>query len=252
MSPPIVLHLPHASTFIPEDLRDDFLLSGQELQEEINRLTDHATDLIFQQAFPEAQSVVFPVSRLVVDPERFSEDSQEPMSQVGMGVTYTKGSLLQPLRNQPTQSKRQELLERFYNPHHQKLTEAVEESLSRNNRCLIIDGHSFPALPLPYELNQTAFRPDFCLGTDDFHTPEELVAKVEKELESCGYATARDQPFSGTIVPMKYYQKDRRVQSLMIEINRWLYLGEDYSVDSERMKKLVSVLGRVGEMLKDN
>jgi hypothetical protein len=51
---------------------------------------------------------------------------------------------------------------------------------------------------------------------------------------------------------MKHYQKDQRVQSLMIEINRWLYLGEDYPVDSERMKKLVSVLGRVGEMLKDN
>ena len=52
-----------------------------------------------------------------------------------------------------------------------------------DDHCLIIDGHSFPALPLPYELNQRAFRPDFCIGTDDFHTPEELVATVESELE---------------------------------------------------------------------
>ena len=195
---------------------------------------------------------MFPVSRLVGDPERFSEDFQEPMNQVGMGVTYTRGSLRQPLREQPTQGKRQELLERFYIPHHQKLTEAVEESLLANKRCLIIDGHSFPALPLPYEINQTAFRPDFCLGTDDFHTPEELVAMIEKELESYGYSTARDQPFSGTIVPMKHYRKDQRVQSLMIEINRWLYLGEDYSVDSERTKALVSFLRLVGEVLEDN
>ena len=158
----------------------------------------------------------------------------------------------QPLREQPTQEKRLELLERYYIPHHQKLTEAVEESLLANNHCLIIDGHSFPALPLPYELNQTAFRPDFCLGTDDFHTPEELVERVETILESCGYSTARDQPFSGTIVPMKHYRKDHRVQSLMIEINRWLYLGEDYSVDSERTKSLLSVLRRVAEGLEDN
>ena len=88
-----------------------------------------------------------------------------------------------------------------------------------NDHCLIIDGHSFPALPLPYELNQRTFQPDFCIGTDDFHTSEELVATVEKELERLGYSTARDQPFSGTIVPMKHYQKDRRIQSLMIEIN---------------------------------
>ena len=155
------------------------MLADEELREELNRITDHATDQIFQQAFPAAKAIVFPVSRLVVDPERFSEDSQEPMSQVGMGVTYTRGSLRQPLRNSPIQSKRQELLERYYIPHHQKLTEAVEESLSANDHCLIIDGHSFPALPLPYELNQTAFRPVFCLGTDDFHTPEELVASDE-------------------------------------------------------------------------
>ena len=93
-----MLHLPHASTYIPEDLRDDFLLSDQELLTELNRITDHTTDLIFKQVFPEAKAIVFPVSRLVIDPERFSEHSPEPMSQEGMGATYTRGSLRQPLR----------------------------------------------------------------------------------------------------------------------------------------------------------
>ena len=78
------------------------------------------------------------------------------------------------------------------------------------------------------------------------------MATVEKIFESCGYSTARDQPFSGTIVPMKHYRKDQRVQSLMIEINRWLYLGEDYSVDSERLEMLVEGLRRVGEGLENN
>ena len=194
---------------------------------------------------------MFPFSRLV-DPERFSEASQEQMSQVRMGLTNTIGSLRRPLRNPPTQSKRQELLDRNYFPHNQKLTDAVEDSILADDHCLITDGHRFPALPLPYEINQRAFRPDFCIGTDDFHTSEELVATVEKELQSLGYSTARDQPFSGTIVPMKHYRKDRRVQSLMIEINRWLYLAEDYSVDSERIETLVSVLRRVGKVLEDN
>ena len=43
------------------------------------------------------------------------------------------------------------------------------------------------------------------MGTDDFRTPGELLAKVEKTLESGGYSTARDQPFSQTIFPMKHY-----------------------------------------------
>ena len=87
MSVSMILHLPHASTFIPEDLRQDFLLSDQELLAELIRITDHATDVIFQRAFQEAKAIVFPVSRLVFGPERFSNDSQEPMSQVGMGAT---------------------------------------------------------------------------------------------------------------------------------------------------------------------
>ena len=68
MSSPIVLHLSNASTFIPEDLRDDFMLSDEELREELIRITNHVTDLVFLQPFPDAKSVVFPVSRLVVDP----------------------------------------------------------------------------------------------------------------------------------------------------------------------------------------
>ena len=96
MSSPIVLHLPHASTLIPEDLRNDFLLSDQELFGELARITDHATDVIFQQAFPEAKAIVFPVSRLVVDPERFSDDSQEPMSQVGASqVSFSQVGVFQ-------------------------------------------------------------------------------------------------------------------------------------------------------------
>ena len=87
--------------------------------EELNQITDHETDLIFQQTFPEAKAVVFPVSRLVVDSERFTDDSQEPMSHAGLGVTYTIGFLRQPLREQPTQGKRLELLKRYYIPHHQ-------------------------------------------------------------------------------------------------------------------------------------
>ena len=153
---------------------------------------------------------------------------------------------------QPTKDKRQELLKRYYIPHHQKLTEAVEESLLANHHCLIIDGHSFPALPLPYELNQTAFRQDFCVRTDDLNTPEELVERIETILESFGYSTVRDQHFSGTFVSMKHYREDERVQSLMIETNRWLYLGEDYSVDSERVEVLIEILRRVAEVLKEN
>ena len=56
-------------------------------------------------------------------------------------------------------------------PYHKKLTEAVEEVLFGNNHCLIVDGRSVKALPIQYVLNKSTFRPDFCLGRNNFHTP---------------------------------------------------------------------------------
>ena len=56
---------------------------------------------------------------------------------------------------------REELLQRFYVPHHQKLTEVVDNMLQVHGRCLIIDGHSYPAVTLPYELQQKSARPYF-------------------------------------------------------------------------------------------
>ena len=105
MSSPILLYFPYASNFFLEDPLQDFLLSDQEPQEELNHITDHATDRIFQQVFPEVKAIVFPVSWFLVDLERFSDDSQKLMSQVGMCVTYTKESLYQPLWDQPNHGK---------------------------------------------------------------------------------------------------------------------------------------------------
>jgi N-formylglutamate amidohydrolase len=68
---------------------------------------------------------------------------------------------------------------------------------------------------------------------------------IEAVLQRLGYSTARNEPFSGTIIPLKHYRKDQRVQSLMIEINRKLYLNEDYSVDSVGLQNVVTALASV-------
>ncbi|MBQ3663473.1 MAG: N-formylglutamate amidohydrolase [Clostridia bacterium] len=36
-----------------------------------------------------------------------------------------------------------------------------------------------------------------------------------------------NRPYSGSMVPLAYYRKDRRVMSLMIEVNRSLYMEEN-------------------------
>ncbi|MDD4039315.1 MAG: N-formylglutamate amidohydrolase, partial [Sphaerochaeta sp.] len=112
-------------------------------------------------------------------------------------------------------------------PHHRRFTEAVAELLNDAGQALNIDCHSFASRPLPYELNQENDRPDICIGTDSFHTPNWLLDSVREAFLKLGYSVAINHLFAGTIVPLPYYTQEARVLSIMIEINRKLYMHED-------------------------
>ena len=209
----IILHIPHASTVLPSEV--EFLLGQEALAYEVDAMTDHHTDRLFD--LPGARRSVFPVSRLVVDPERFIEDEME---KVGMGVVYTHTSSGKPLR-QISPDQRQNLIDQYYHPHHQQLTTMTSDVLSIHGLCLIIDCHSFPSTPLDYEIDQ--YRPDVCIGTDAFHTQPELEALLVNLFQEYGYSVTINSPFSGSLVPMCFYQKEPRIQSIMVELNRGLY-----------------------------
>ena len=224
---PVILHIPHSSRRIPTEIRDQFLLSKDDLELELNLMTDHYTDEIFKcDGIDGISSVVYPVSRLVVDPERFIYNDLEIMSGVGMGVIYEKTSSGEPLRMKLSDGERSSLIDTYYHPHHTRTTDAVSKAVSATGKCLIIDCHSFPERPLPYELDQDSDRPDFCIGTDEFHTPQKVLDKMVENFSSLGYKVAINRPFSGSYVPMVYYQKNKNVMSIMIEVNRDLYIDE--------------------------
>ena len=110
LPPWVVLHIPHNSTLIPTNVRDQFTLSDAELNDEIKKMTDQHTQDLFGQGVNSSQVVVAPVSRLVVDVERFEDDALEPMSGVGMGVVYTRTHDAKTLRRPISQEERGELL----------------------------------------------------------------------------------------------------------------------------------------------
>ena len=226
--PPWVLfHVPHDSRHIPIDLRPTLCLSDEELHIQLNRMTDHHTRELLATNVPESQCVVAPVSRLIVDVERFRSRQDETMESCGMGAVYLKTDDGRPLRHPITDEDREALLARYYDPHHAALLTATQTILDNHNRCLILDCHSYPRSPRPYELNQTGPRPEICLGTDSFHTPQQLTERARQAFQDADFEVALDTPFAGTLVPLPFYQQDKRIQSLMIEVRRDLYVNED-------------------------
>lgn len=101
-----------------------------------------------------------------------------------------------------------------------------------------MDSHSFPDIPLPCDVHQESNRPDICIGTDTFHTPEWLIDLTKLHFEGHGYRVELNSPYNGTLVPLRAYHKDERVWSIMIEINRKLYLDDSYQITQPSFDKL--------------
>ena len=241
MKTEILLHIPHSSYFIPNEYKNLFCINEGELRLEQIKMTDNYTDELFDLPF---KKLIFPISRLICDVERFREEQDEEMTKQGMWVCYTKTHKLTELK-EVTEQHKKEILEKYYDPHHKKFENTVEEILNRNKKCLVIDCHSFPSKALPYEVYQNDERADICIGTDEVHTKEALIEGYKKAFEELGYSVGIDEPFKGTIVPLKYYKKEKRVQSIMIEINRKLYMNEETGEKIEKFKELKNNIKKV-------
>ena len=145
------------------------------------KVTDWYTDDLFQS--DEHEMIKANFSRIFCDPERFADDSQEIMAQYGMGVLYEKnddGELMRVV----TPELRKRILKDYYWPHHAKLNNAVNKQLQLYAKALILDCHSYPRKPFKRDLDKSSNRPDFNIGTDDFHTPATLIEASKDYFEN--------------------------------------------------------------------
>ncbi len=246
---PVLLHVPHSSRVIPEAVRGGIELDDRALARELDHITDAHTAELAAAAADEAAvtpwQFVNGLSRLVIDPERFP-DEREEMLAVGMGAVYTRTTHRERLRHPDVAA--QPLIDRYFHPYAEAMTDAVADRLAAVGRAVIIDVHSYPTEPLPYELHGDGPRPPVCLGTDDFHTPPELLALAQKAFAGFG-GTGIDSPFAGTYVPLRYYGKDPRVSALMIEIRRDVYMSEPGGPSGAGLTALAVALARLTDAL---
>lgn len=233
----LVLHIPHSSAVIPDF--EGYVSTEDEIQQEIIKLTDWYTDDLFDSE--EDDKIIAPFSRIFCDVERFADDNLEVMSKFGMGVLYEKLDNGNQLRT-VTSKLKSDVLKDYYWKHHNRLNDAVKNHLDQTKSCLILDCHSFPSSPFICALVQDKNTPDFNIGTDSYHTPLYLIEASQEFFKSRGLSLGIDTPYSGSIVPMEYYQKDPRVRSIMLEVNRRMYLNEPTNEKSEdyiRTKEIV-------------
>ncbi len=151
----MILHIPHSSTFIPEEYLSDYT---DKLKPFMKKKTDHFTDELFTHW--NTDIVLFSYSRLFCDVERFQDDELE---KIGQGVLYQKDDNGDVLRNISKAAKEEGL--KLYKDHHALFNKKTSRALSFFPEIFIVDCHSF---------TPTAGDPDFCIGINSNYIEKEL------------------------------------------------------------------------------
>lgn len=238
----MVLHIPHSSTIIPEE-NDPLNLSD----EDFNLMTDWFTHELFHH--PYSSKVIFNISRLYCDVERFRDDNLEQMASKGHGVVYTMGATNNKIRENLTQAEY--IKKKYYDKHHLSLTQTINKNLSLFPKVVLVDCHSFSDTPLIHE--DSSNRPDFCIGINEGNKPpflDDIISLITQE----GYSVLINDPFSGVLVP-ELFLDNSDVKAIMIEVNRKLYLTNNYTKnkDFDNIQQLITnILNVVSKYEEEN
>ncbi len=250
----VLLHLPHASRYIPLAERAGLAVDDDEIERQHLALVDDRTEELFAPVQAGRVGVLTaPVSRLVVDVERHRDDALEPAAELGMGAVYTRGVGNVLLRPSLAAEERERLLRTWHDPHHELLDRHIESIRRSTTACVLIDAHSYPVDPLPTELIHAA-RPEICIGTDpDWSRGIEKVAA--RHFAESGYTVAINQPYGGAMVPRVIRRDPQRnlawnhsfhdqmapckgFFTLMIEVRRDVYLRPGSQLPGPRFNHL--------------
>ena len=216
----MILHIPHSSTIIPKAYKDKINVS----KEDINMLTDWYTDELFD--YERASTLVFPYSRLFCDVERFRDNKREINFKTGQGVVYTKGYNGSSIREEDT-AYEEEIKTTFYDNHHKILSKTINMHLGMVGPVVVVDCHSFSEDSNGIETKINGEYPDICIGFNNSNKPK-YINELKKYIEGFGYSVGLNFPFKGTMIP-EYLEDNDEVTGLMIEINKNLYLTDNFS-----------------------
>lgn len=235
----IILHIPHSGYKIPYFFWKHTILSRKVIIDFKNTITDTDTDKLFGQG-NKYKKIIFKYSRIFCDVEKFADDSKEIMSKFGMGVIYTKtnnGEVF--LKSTP--AYRFFVLKHFYRKYHKRLDKITKRYINSDEKVVFIDCHSFSEEIIMFD-DVKQDLPDICIVFNKAHNSK-LIEFIRAFLKSNNYAVKLNSPYSGSMVPNCLKEPTENFCSVMIEVNKRIYLNE------EGFNRLNSVLNNLFQQI---
>lgn len=231
-----ILNIPHASRNV---LFEQISLKQPELDYELYYGTDWFTDEIFNIHNETKTKLKSVYNRIIVDHEKIN-DATEPGNAIGRGVIYQKTFDGKNLRNE--NASLEEIMY-GYQTRIAFFNNIIEKSKSFYDKVWIVDCHSFDEFYTDVVTNERLREyPDICLGFNDKNYDMNVILDLKTAFEEKGYSVGMNFPFQGSYIT-KQYEGDEDVKTVMIEINKKLYVthnGDYEPVKTSNFSKLAN------------
>ncbi len=231
---PILVTIPHASVFVPADIKKQMLISDFDIKNHADLYTDLLYDL------KHVHVLKAKISRLIVDVNRAPDDIElESQLCVDGVVVRTTPDGKTMYRTPPTVESTNKRIEKYHATFH----EEVEDLIEREGIKFLIDGHSMWSVGPSALKDSGKPRADIGLGNRDFTScSRSKTTFIKHYFESCGYSVTVNNPYKGKFV-LGYHCHRKKLPGIQIESNRRLFLNEkNLSLRKKELKKLNEVL----------
>jgi N-formylglutamate amidohydrolase len=246
---PIVVDVPHAGEWIPDDAHEEMVVGDRLLRRDLDLYVDR-----FWADAPDcgATLVASNVSRYVVDLNRAADDvspeavkgaekKYEPGYYQERGVVWRETTGGTPVMDGPMSPEAFEArLQRFYYPYHQTLEEEIERVRRQFGHCILVDGHSMPSKGRSGHSDPGERRADIVPGDADGTACERTVRwAVEEHYREHGYSVRSNDPYKGGWITRHYGMPADAIHAIQIEVNRDLYMDEkSFEIKDDGLEKL--------------
>jgi N-formylglutamate amidohydrolase len=238
---PIIVSIPHASIFVPKDIKENMLIKERDVRNHADLYTDEIYTV------KNAHVLKAKISRLVVDANRAPDDIEiECRLQVDGVVVRTTPDAKVIYQSPPSMKSICCRIERYHDTFHDEL----ESQIKKTGAKFLIDGHSMWSVGPKALKDAGKKRADVCLGNRDYTSCSRAQTHFIKHFfESHGFTVAVNVPYRGKYI-LGFHCHRRTFPGIQIEFNRALYLNEKtLARKGKEIKKLNALMEELVEAL---
>jgi N-formylglutamate amidohydrolase len=233
---PVLLTVPHSGDFYP----DIFIKHLKLNLSTVRKIEDFQSDKILNLIDVDcADIIIAKCSRVVVDLNRSRnaidndmfvkkitkyQIDEKKMISFGLGV-FPKIILNENIyKNKLPVSYANSILDFYYDPFHETLSNQISDLLNRFGVCYHFDLHTMPS----NAVRQFKKKIDIVLGNNyGKSSSPELLNHMQKNFENHGLNVELNNPYAGGFITRNYGKPSQGIETIQIEINRSLYMNEE-------------------------